>query len=323
MSVRCGYACISQVLRKDDIFTSRTLRMQTFREKGIEYVRSLVTANVADLAKLIEYNEQHGYRFFRISSEIFPHISNEELGEMIDNYTIDFTHKQLAEIGAAVRKYGHRITAHPSQYVQLGTPRDEVLRRSIRDLRHHAEIFNAMGLEPRHGTVMILHGGGSYGDKAATLARWEKSYSELPEDIRKYIVLENDETQYSVMDLLPMCERNRIPICIDFFHHECMFGSYDDLIKNEDLLTRVHNIWASRGIKQKIHYSSQRDGARLGTHDDYIKSGALKDILKFCAKWSSDIMCECKQKDLCLQRVLDEYFVKQYSGESFYWKLNI
>jgi len=297
--------------------------MQTFREKGLDYVKELVTSNVDDLAKLIEYNEKNAYRFFRISSEIFPHISNEQLEDLLGDYDIEFMRAKLESIGATVRKYGHRITAHPGQYAQLGTPSPDVLRRTIRDLTHHAMIFHAMGLEPRHGTVMIIHGGGTYGDKAAALLRWEKSFQALPHEVSKYIALENDETQYSIVDLLPLCERNGIPLCVDFFHHACMFGSYDDLLKDTATLDRVHNTWASRGIKQKIHISSQKLGARVGTHDDYITPGSLKGILAVCKKWGADVMCECKQKDLCMQKILDEYFVREFTGNTFYWKLNI
>lgn len=67
-------------------------------------------------------------------------------------------------------------------------------------------------------TVFILHGGGTYGDKKKTMKRWVKNYKKLPLNMRKWIVLENDERNYSPMDLIEICEKNKIPICLDTFH---------------------------------------------------------------------------------------------------------
>ena len=50
------------------------------------------------------------------------------------------------------------------------------------------------------------------------MKRWAKTYQNLPENIKKRIVVENDERSYSPMDLIDMCEENLVPICIDFFH---------------------------------------------------------------------------------------------------------
>ena len=55
-------------------------------------------------------------------------------------------------------------------------------------------------------TVFIIHGGGAYGDKKETLKRWAKTYQNLPENIKKRIVVENDERSYNPMDLIDMCE---------------------------------------------------------------------------------------------------------------------
>lgn len=63
-----------------------------------------------------------------------------------------------------------------------------------------------------------MHGGGTYGDKKKTLQRWVKNYKSLPNNIKKRIVLENDEWNYSPMDLIDICEKNLIPICLDTFH---------------------------------------------------------------------------------------------------------
>lgn len=68
--------------------------------------------------------------------------------------------------------------------------------------------------------VMILHMGGVYGDKAATLDRFRHNYTTLLSDsIKRRLVLENDDVSWSVHDLLPVCEELNIPLVLDFHHH--------------------------------------------------------------------------------------------------------
>lgn len=48
-----------------------------------------------------------------------------------------------------------------------------------------------MGLD--QDSVMIIHMGGTFGDKQATLERFKGNYAKLPENIKARLVLENDE----------------------------------------------------------------------------------------------------------------------------------
>lgn len=59
--------------------------------------------------------------------------------------------------------------------------------------------------------VCIVHGGGVYGDKGATLERIKANIRELPAGVRRRLVLENDELCYTAEDLLPICEELDVP----------------------------------------------------------------------------------------------------------------
>lgn len=81
---------------------------------------------------------------------------------------------------------------HPGQFTQLGSPRESVVRSSIRELEYHAEMLDRMGID--QDGVMIIHGGGVYGDKAAALARMKHVIQyRLSARVRARLVLENDE----------------------------------------------------------------------------------------------------------------------------------
>lgn len=316
MSVKLGYACISQTLRKQKIYTGRTITIKKIHSEGIDAAKELALLNIDDLYEIIEYNETLGIRFFRITSNLFPHIGDPQ----VPTYNIDFARNKLSSVGKLIRELGHRVTMHPGQYVQLGTPFPNVLKNSIYDLTHHADILIQMGLTPALGSVLIVHGGGAYGDKHTTLSRWEHNFKALPKSVRDFIVLENDDHIYTILDLLPICEQNSIPLCIDFFHHMCNGAAAFD-VYDPNLLARVIKTWKYRGIKPKCHWSNQAANARKGSHSDFIED-IPPELINVAKLYDMDIMCECKQKDLCVLRLLNKYFTKNICNNSVYWTIN-
>lgn len=80
----------------------------------------------------------------------------------------------------------------------------KVIANSIRDLEHHAQVLNLMNLGP--DSVMIIHGGGVYGDKCSALERLKTNIRNLEPSIKQRLVLENCEMCYTVEDLLPICQ---------------------------------------------------------------------------------------------------------------------
>lgn len=139
---RLGYACINMELREQNIYTSRTVILARIRD--VEHLRAISADNVADLARIIEWNEQRGIRFFRVTSSLFPHMDNPRLPSP-QRYDISHVKPQLAAIGKRARGLGH-----PGQFVQLGAQRDDVLAQSILELTAHADVLSAMGMEPEH-----------------------------------------------------------------------------------------------------------------------------------------------------------------------------
>ncbi|KAJ8488564.1 hypothetical protein ONZ51_g3491 [Trametes cubensis] len=234
---RLGYACLNTVLRAmkpEPIFCSRTLRIDTILkpEFGMDYCKELGRRNTEDLARLIEWNEQNRIRFLRVSSEMFPFASHDKYG-----YTLEYAEKEL-------------------KFTQLGSPRDVVVDAAIRDLEYHCSMFRYMGLD--QDSVMIIHMGGMFGDKQATIERFKEVYrTRLTDEMRARLVLENDEMCYNADDLLPVCEELNIPIVFDY-HHNWIYPSE---LPIPELIERINAIWHRKGIKPKQHLSSPCPGA--------------------------------------------------------------
>jgi UV DNA damage endonuclease len=105
---------------------------------------------------------------------------------------------------------------------------------------------------------MILHMGGVFGDKAATLDRFRENYSKLSEGIKARMVLENDDVSWTVHDLLPICEELNIPLVLDYHHHNIMFDKDKVREGTKDIMElypRIKATWDRKGITQKMHYS--------------------------------------------------------------------
>lgn len=294
---RLGYACLNTVLRNkkpasEAVFCSRTCRLDSLKKNGIEWVKDIGRRNVEDLLTLIQWNEDNHIRFFRLSSEMFPYASHD-----IHGYSLEYCAPLLAQAGSLANKYGHRMTAHPGQYTQLGSPRSEVVEAAVRELAYHCEMLDRMGVGI--DGVMIVHGGGMYGDKVTTLDRIKQTITQkLPTKVRLRLVLENDELCYNAEDLLPLCEDLDVPLVFDY-HHDTLNPSS---IPPSTIIERANAIWVRRGIRPKQHLSEPRPGAvtlmERRAHADRCETlpAHLPDDM--------DLMIEAKDKE---QAVLQLY----------------
>lgn len=70
-------------------------------------------------------------------------------------YSLDYCAHLLAEAGTLARKYGHRLTTHPGQYTQLGSPKPAIVEAARRELAYHCEMLDLMGMGK--DSVMVIH----------------------------------------------------------------------------------------------------------------------------------------------------------------------
>ena len=156
--------------------------MCTIETKGLDFVKELAIQNIEDTKKILIENERLGIFVFRISSEVFPHITNEKCG----GYSLDFAKKELKELGDVARKCNQRITAHPGQYNVLGSPTKKTVDNTIKSLNMQAEMFDLMEMD--RDSVMTVHAGGIYNDKKAAIQRWVNNFGLLSPSAQKRLI---------------------------------------------------------------------------------------------------------------------------------------
>jgi len=74
-----GYCCINLTLKPQGVSTNRGMVKKTFQTKGLPYASELALANLKDLLTVLRWNVEHGVRIFRMSSSLFPWMSEYDL----------------------------------------------------------------------------------------------------------------------------------------------------------------------------------------------------------------------------------------------------
>jgi UV DNA damage endonuclease len=303
--IQLGLCCINTILRaqKPPVYSSRRMIIKSIEEKGIDELKSKILENLRDVIKIMDWNEANGIKLYRMSSEMFPHKSNNK----VQDYDFDFAKDLLREIGEKSRLYNQRLTFHPGQYNVVGSPSEKSFKQTINDLSYHADVMDLMGLD--NNSVMVVHGGGIYGNKEETIERWCDQFYLLPENVRRRLVLENCEKCYSIEDCLNISERINIPVVFDTHHFECykLLHPTEHFEEASFYMERILRTWNDRGIKPKFHVSEQGNG-RCGHHSDYIEI-IPEYLLEIPEKYgvNIDIMIEAKMKEQAILRLYSKY----------------
>ena len=130
--VQLGLCCMNTTMKKmkPPVYASRRIIIRIIDEKGIEELKTRITKNLEDLLKMMDWNEEHGIKVFRLSSELFPHKTNPK----VKDYTYDFALDLLKQIGEKAKLYNQRLTFHPGQYNVLSSLTKKSYNQTIKDL---------------------------------------------------------------------------------------------------------------------------------------------------------------------------------------------
>jgi UV DNA damage endonuclease len=279
--VRIGYACINTKLPSPN----RTCRLKNATP---ERIIELAAANVAAVEPILEWNAARGIELFRITSDLIP------FGSHPVN-TVPWRRilaPQFDRLGAFIGQHRLRVSMHPGQFTILNSPRREVVDSSVKELEYHAAVLEALGVDASH--KIVIHLGGVYGDKSASLERFIENCALLPGRIRSRLVIENDERCFSIADALAASKAIAAPVVFDVFHH-----SWNPAFERQPLRSIIRlaaKTWRQRDGRPKIHYSNQWPGQPPGTHSKTISVGKFLRLYDTIHDLDLDIMLEVKDK---------------------------
>lgn len=299
---RIGYACVNMSI---DATTNRTCRLDNCNDARL---RELISSNLAGMKRIIEWNIKKGIMLYRISSAVIPYASH-EVNKIAwwDEYK-----DKINEIGEIIRNSGMRVSMHPGQYVNINSPDSEVVFFSIKELEYHAKFMNLLGLNNNHR--MILHIGGVYGNKMLSMKRFMDVFTWLSDDIKSRLIIENDDKSYNVWDVLDVSSKTGIPVVFDILHHQINHGCEEKDKDIKFILEQCFSTWNINIVrdteididvlKPKIHFSTQRPGAKYGVHADSVDMNLLMEIYCEFINYNFDIMLETKDKEMSVLKAM-------------------
>lgn len=279
-----GYACL-QVGRPDT-----TIRSVIQKNATTERLMEVIDYNLQSFENMIDYNIKNKIKLYRISSGLIPFGSspvNQLEWEQIFR-------DRFITIGQKIKQSGMRVSFHPGQYTVLNSPDEGVVSRAVDDLVYQEKILTLLGVDYSH--KLILHVGGVYGDKVTALERFEENFKGIPQAVKNRLIIENDDRLFNVEDVLGLAHRIGIPVVYDNLHNA--INPADSTKDDGYWISETRKTWKPEDGNQKIHYSQQASGKRLGAHTDTIY---IEDFLEFYNKLEDktiDIMLEVKDKNL-------------------------
>lgn len=287
--MKLGYPCKNWTI---GCTGDRTFRLKSYSEKRMI---ETISNNLDCLIQMLKFNVEHHLLFFRITSDLIPFASHPIC-------TFDWVHyfsDIFLEIGEFIQKHQIRISMHPDQFIVLNSPRFDVVKRSIDELQYHSDVLEAMNL-PKSAKIQ-LHVGGVYGDKEKSMNRFIEVFEGLDDQIKKRLVIENDDSRYMVSDCLNLYNRTGIPLLLDVFHHSIL--NNNESVKH--VISYSSQTWnASDGVLM-LDYSQQEPGKRQGKHAETLDLDQFQIFLSTSAPTDFDIMLEIKDKESSALRAIN------------------
>ncbi|KIL49332.1 UV DNA damage repair endonuclease UvsE [Jeotgalibacillus soli] len=318
--VRLGYAAMSMNVK--NCSPSQTVTYAQFmkmkdREAAMNKLEKVAGSNLTNCLRLLRHNAAHDIDFFRLSSRLIPLANHPDLQGW--NYMLP-----LDAVLNTVRTYllehpSIRIDFHPDHFVVLNTKDSNTFQTVLKTLKMHHQLLKGMGIDPEHRCV--LHVGGGYGNKEKALEQFIHNWGLIPFRLQKMILLENDDTTFTLRETLYLCEKLGIPLVFDYHHH---LAHHEEGVSWEKDWERVVDTWKGSKLPLKMHISSPRSEKAFRAHADFIDAKNFMDFLNQIKGSVSqiDIMIEAKRKDDALFELMrdlcQESGVEPISGASFY-----
>ncbi len=270
-----------------------------------------LSVSLAYLRDVFAYLVEASIPMYRISSELAPYATHPEMPQF--HHQVEECMAELAQLGAIARQAGLRLSFHPDQHTVLNSPDSRTAALSAQGVIVQSAILDGMGLDAE--AVVVTHLGGIYGDRQASRERFVRAYEALPETTQRRLVLENDDTRFSVRDALWVHERVGIRLVFDNLHHRLNDGD----LPPRAALAACLATWPA-DVRPKIHFSSPRtewrveeggDDAtpqvhrtRWSYHSDYVNPFEFIDFLRMAEGLRPfDVMLEVRAKDLALRQL--------------------
>ena len=293
MKIRLGYVSISKTIY--DYVKLGNLTYTNYQKKDDTAIDKVIRNNLDNLYEILLYNQKNDIHFYRISSNLIPLATKEDVAF---NY-LDKYNNYYKKIGNIINISGIRVDMHPSNFCVLNSTRIEVVKSSFDIIKYHYDIMNKIGIKDK---IIILHVGSSVLGKKNSITRFINNFNKLPQEIQKIIAIENDDKVFNIDDCLYISSKIGVPVVLDYHHFKCNNTGE----KIDKYLDKIIDSWKAK--TPKMHFSSPKSKREFRSHSDYINVDDFMDFINILSKYNRDIdiMLEAKEKDEALFRLVRE-----------------
>ncbi len=261
-----------------------------------EHIKQVYINNINELIKLIPKLKTNNIKSFRMSSNVLPLFEFCEEIAKIPEIT-----NRFQVLGKLFLENNIRVSCHPGQFTVISSDSDQVIANSVKELNYHAWMFEQMGFDRTPYYAINIHGG-----KRGNTQRAIETILALPEETRSRLTLENDESSYSVLELLKIHEKTGTPIVWDSHHHSFNTGDMDYNEACEETI----KTWGN--IKPLQHLSNTEPGLETGSfterrkhsyHIHYIPEKQKQVMMENIV----DVDVEAKGKNLAVIKMKNDF----------------
>lgn len=317
MKIRFGY--VANAVDLWDASPSKTLTFARYsaltKNERVEKLKTVTAQNLYNTKRILYYNIAHEIELYRLSSSLVPLATHPEV---MWDFVTPFKN-EWKELGEIIQQYKLRVSFHPNQFTLFTSPREEVTFNAVIDMEYHYKMLEVMNVLDQ--ALINIHIGGAYGDKIESLERFHQNLKKLPQHIKQKMTLENDDKTYNVLETLIACEKEKVPMILDYHHYMANVGEVDLNL----YLARIFDTWNTFNAKPKIHISSPKSDQAYRSHADYVSIEFVLPFFQMAKELNRDfdIMIEAKQKNLAMQSLVEEVAkirgVKRITSSSVEW----
>lgn len=282
--MRIGYACKLIGAANAD------MKSCTLKNASSEKLTELIRHNINSLNTMIDYNIENNIKLFRISSDLIP-FGSSEVNKI--KWWETFS-EEIRCIGNKIKKSSMRVSLHPGQYTVLNSNNKDVAIKAVEELVYHTRILDSLGVNSQH--KVVLHIGGAYDNKRLSVERFAENYKLLPDNVKKRLVIENDDKIYNIEEVLDIGLKLSIPVIFDNLHHQINYPKQK--MSDAYWIEQCRATWKNEDGNQKIHYSQQAEQKKKGSHSDFISINQFMRFYELLGRNDIDIMLEVKDKNL-------------------------
>mgnify|MGYP003108958041 CR=1 FL=1 len=329
MSITYGLVCISEVLKDfDKSFAFRTMTRKRFndlskqksREESLSDLSERILHNVKLTTQIIKHCSFNKISHYRLSSKLFPLITDPTLEIQIDDLPrIEEIKVELVDAGQTAKDLDISISIHPDQFNVLASEKPEVADKTAQELNFQAWILDEMGMPQSYDCPINIHPSVSTKDPTDVnlkkiVDRFWQAFQKTNDGVKKRLVIENeDKGCWNCMNLFKYFHiytretySHSFPLTYDNLHNKCNPSQINGQeVTEEQNVQAFYHTWATTPV---FHWSIGKSDkpSEKRSHADYLDGEIPEfnntDGIPLSIKWE----CEVKAKDKAILKILNK-----------------